>query len=190
MFSRSRPPYSLNVQHVVVERREVADRGARGRGAEVRHFVRDGPVRFMADGRNHGAGTGVDRIGHRFLVEGHEVLGGPAAPADDDPMELQFAAAVEFAQHANARGNLLPGSLRPARGTGHDHFAEGPPGCKLPKHVVDGGALRTRHDRHAFRIALERPALPFEVPLGTEPVFELPQGQFGAPSPLGSSAST
>ena len=121
------PPQQLHL----VRHGDLRRVGGGGR-PRIRHKVGDGHVRLVAHGGDDGRLTVVDGPGHPLVVEGPQVLHGPAAPAGDDDVPDLPPVRVPDGPHDLRRGL---GPLDPHRQ--QDHPGDGIPAAEDADHVVD-----------------------------------------------------
>gem|GEM_PF-3985206 len=126
----------------------------------------------MADAGDDRGLTGGDGAGHRFIVEGPEVLHGAAAAGRDDDVD---AGAV---QQLQSRRDLRRSFHTLDQGRAQDDFRHGPAAPQDVADVLERGRSRGRHDPDAFRVDRQR-FLPrrVEQPLFGEFLLQLLEGE-------------
>ena len=152
-------------------RRDDPRRGARRRRPHVRGEVRDRDVRLVAHGADHGRGEGDDRPRDPLVVEGPQVLEGPAAAGEDRDVH---PARNPPERRRDRRGRVVP--LDEART--HKDLRERVPPAEDCKDVVHRGPRLRRDEPDAAREPGQR-SLPARVeePLRGEAVADLLEGQ-------------
>ena len=142
------------------------------RSPPVRDEIRNGDIRLMPDGRDHGDPGGVDGPGHPLVVEGPEVLQRAAAPSRDDQIGDLMAVGV-----ADGRGDLRRGLRALDQDRQQQDLRHRPALAQNADHVVHRRARRGGDDGDPSGEGRQRLLVRLiEEPFGIKALLELFKG--------------